>query len=64
MNKFISWLRGKKTIISGVLSAVNAYLTAANVYDAQLGALIQTLLTLFFGAAAIQTSRLGKMGKL
>lgn len=64
LNRLLSWLQGKKTLIFGALSAVNTYLMAAGAYEPALGALIQTVLTLLSGGAAVMTGRGIKLGKI
>jgi len=54
------WLEGKKTILVGCLSAVNSYLVAASMYDANMGALIQSLLLAVSGGAVYATVRMNK----
>ena len=55
----LNFLEGKKTILVGVSGAVVSYLVTAGVIDASLGSLIQTVLTLVFGGAAVVGARLG-----
>ena len=64
LHKLLSWLQGKKTLIFGALSAVNTYLMAAGVYIPEMGALIQTILTLLSGGAVVMTGRGIKLGKI
>lgn len=53
------WLDGKKSVILAICAAILSYLVAANMMDAQLGALIQTILSILTGGAVYATSSLG-----
>ena len=49
MNEVILFLDGKKTYILAIVSAINSFLVASGVYTADLGALIQTILSILAG---------------
>ena len=51
MNGIILFLDGKKTYILAIVSAINSFLVASAVYNASLGALIQTILSIIAGGA-------------
>lgn len=57
--KVLQFLDGKKAVILGCCSAVLSYLVAGQLIDANLGALLQTIISLLTGGAVIATNKLG-----
>jgi hypothetical protein len=57
LNDILTFLDGKKAIIFGIASAVLSYLVAGSIIDKELGALIQTILTLLSGGAVYATNQ-------
>ena len=55
----LQWLDGKKTHFLAIFSAVNALLVASNVYGAEIGAIIQGLLSVLFSGAKVVGNKLG-----
>lgn len=55
----LGYLQGKKAVIMAILTAINAYAVAVNLYDAQLGALIATILSILAGGAVLATTKMG-----
>lgn len=50
-------VRRQKAIIFGIINAVNTYLITANVYSAEIGSLVATILALISGGAVIATNK-------
>lgn len=59
MEKILTYLAGKKTYLLAIISAVNAYLVAAQAYTPELGALVQTIISIVAGGAKYQTDIMG-----
>lgn len=59
----LSWLEGKKSTILAICAAVLSYLVAGGAIDAQLGALLQTVLSILTGGAVYATQKLGASKK-
>lgn len=55
MNDFLIWLDGKKAYLLAIFSAINSFLVASNLYDANVGVLIQTILSIIAGGAKLHT---------
>jgi hypothetical protein len=55
MEKILTLLDGKKAIILAICSAILSYLVASGTIKADLGALIQTVLSILAGGAAAYT---------
>lgn len=67
LEQLLWWLNGKKAVLLAVASAINSYAVSTSIIAPELGSLIQTLLSIVFGGAAIATqqavvkgTRLGK----
>lgn len=59
MQSILVWLDGKKAYILAISAAINSYLVAAGIYEASLGALLQTILSILGGGAMVATTKLG-----
>jgi hypothetical protein len=57
--KILTWLNGKKSTILAISAAVLSYCVAGGLIDPQLGALLQTILSILTGGAVFETKRLG-----
>ena len=60
--KLLAFLDGKKAAILAITSAINAYAVATGLYDANLGALVGTILSILTGGAFIATPKM--MGRI
>lgn len=61
MEKALLWLNGKKAVLLSIASAVLSYAVATGLVDAQLAALLQTVLSVLAGGAVFATKdMLGK----
>ena len=57
-------LQGKKAYILAIFTAINSYAVAAGIYDANVGALINTILSILAGGAVVATNKMGaRMGR-
>lgn len=59
MREILYYLAGKKTYILAIASAVNAYVVAVGIITPELGALIQTIVSIVAGGAKYQTEVMG-----
>lgn len=64
MQALLTWLDGKKALIVSILSLINSYLVAVNLYDAALGTLVQSILSLLAGGAVVATKDMLGSNKL
>jgi hypothetical protein len=61
MENLLKFLDGRKAVILSICAAILSYLVAGGIIDANLGALIQTILSILAGGAVIMTDKtLGK----
>lgn len=58
MTNILEWLDGKKAIILGIASAVLSYAVASQLITAELGALLQTIISILAGGAVIASNRI------
>jgi len=59
LKDILTFLDGKKAYLLAIVSAINAFLVASNVYTADLGALIQTIASILASGAKYQSDVLG-----
>lgn len=59
----LQFLAGKKAYILSISAAILSYLVAGDIINANLGALIQTILSILGGGAMIATNKLGIVKK-
>ena len=64
MEKILLFLDGKKSTILAISSVVLSYLVASGILDAQLGAALQTIISILAGGAVYATSDLKGSNKL
>lgn len=64
MEKVLNFLDGKKAIILAICGAILSYLVAGDVITPNLGALIQTILSILGGGAVYATNDLNGANKL
>jgi len=64
MQAILTWLDGKKSIILAICAPVVTYLMATHLITLDLGALIQTILSILAGAAKIATNDMQGDNKL
>jgi cytochrome b subunit of formate dehydrogenase len=57
-NSILDFLDGKKTYIIAIASAIIVYLMTGNLISDNLGALLQTIMSILAGGAVIATNRL------
>ena len=57
LEQILQFLDGRKAILLAVVGLVIGYLTATNVLDAQLGALILSVLNVLAGGAVVATNK-------
>lgn len=55
LEQLLLWLDGKKSTILAICGAVNSYLVAGKLITAELGALVQTILSILAGGAVYAT---------
>jgi hypothetical protein len=59
LKEILEFLNGKKTYLALTASAFNVYFLAVGVFSPELGVLVQSLTTIFFGGAKYQSDVLG-----
>ena len=59
----LTWLDGKKSTILAISSAILSYAVATNLIHSDLGALLQTVISILAGGAIIATNKLGIGGR-
>lgn len=67
MNTFhqiLDFLDGKKSTILAITAAILSYAVAGNIIDADLGALLQTILSILGGGAVYATNKLGQARRM
>ena len=64
MQSLLEWLDGKKSTILLIASAINTYCMAGGLYNTQLGALIQTILSVLAGGAKLVTADMQGQNRL
>jgi hypothetical protein len=65
MENILTFLDGKKAILLGICSAILSYLVASSLISADLGALIQTILSILAGGAVYASNKtLGRNQRL
>jgi hypothetical protein len=64
MEKLLTFLDGKKSVILAIIAAILSYMVASNVISASLGALFQTIISLLAGGAVYATNDLNGANKL
>ena len=57
MEKLLEFIDGRKTTILAIASAICAYTVASGLITAELGALIQTIISIIAGGAVIASNR-------
>jgi len=55
----LDWLEGKKALILSISAAVLSYAVAGHLINPDLGALLQTILSILGGGAVYATNKLG-----
>ena len=56
MYNFLTWLDGKKAIISGIANALNTYALAAGLIDSNLAVFIASVIGILTGTAVVATN--------
>jgi hypothetical protein len=59
LKAILTWLDGKKSTIMAIGSVLISYAVAANMIDANLGAMLQTIISILTGGAVVATKTLG-----
>jgi len=59
IHSILTWLDGKKSTILAIVSAIISYAVAASYLKADLGALLQTVVSILAGGAIVATNKLG-----
>ena len=57
MENILNYFDGKKTTILAITAAIISYLVATGLITAELGALLQTIISLLAGGAVVATNR-------
>lgn len=59
LTQVLTWLDGKKSTILAICAAILSYLVASQLITANLGALLQTILSILTGGAVVASNKLG-----
>jgi len=59
LKDILTFLDGKKAYLLAIVSAINSFMVASNVYTADLGSLIQTIASILASGAKYQSDVLG-----
>lgn len=59
VNKVLTWLDGRKSTILSISAAILSYCVAGGFISPELGALLQSILSILAGGAIIATNKLG-----
>jgi len=58
LNKILTFLSGKKSIIAGLITTTSAYLVSIGYINADTGAFIAAISLIIFGTASVATTRM------
>lgn len=58
LREILLFLDGRKAIIGGAINAINAYFVTAGIYDANVGALIASLVLILTGVGIQQSNKM------
>ena len=59
LTAILTWLDGRKSVILSISAAVLSYCVAGHLISTELGALLQTIISILGGSAVYATNRMG-----